>query len=322
MFYICSCMSEQPSTSSQAPHGVVDDFARAALERQMAGLDELADVGRAILRGLAKIVAREAEAAKPDPGFDVAAIRFAHDRTARAVRLTYALQHKVIDLLRGVGRIEIDQAEKAERARAAEARAREAAARANDPVHVRKLQIGKVVDGIITDAHDGDGEAIDRHVRETERLRDHEVLDNVLSRPTSEVIADICRLLGLEPNWEGLAFEAWAVEERKSGKVGEPLKSPPPWTGKRPGVRGRVLKSEPPPVTAEADIEDTPAPPPSEPEPEPEVALATPPYIPPPDPDILPGYPVGLPGEYPPERRDGRRPRPMPPPKSYTYGFD
>jgi hypothetical protein len=306
-----------------------EDFARAVLEDQLAGLKELADIGREAARGLGGLIARGSDAAEPNPQFDVVAINRALDRTVRAVRLCYALQHVVIDRLRGVGRIEIDQAERAERARAAEARARDAAAKANDPVHVRKLQISKVVDGIITDAHDGDGEALDRHVREAERLRDHEVLDNVLGRPASEVIADICRLLGLEPNWEGLAFEAWAQEELESGKVGAPLQSPPPWMGPRPGVRGRLLKSEAaeaePPLAQVPDelpvIAETEEPPPPTPQ-EAEVAPDPPPYIPPPDPDILPGYPVGLPGELPPLRPGGRRARPMPSPRNYTYGFD
>jgi hypothetical protein len=300
-------MTLQAAPSSQAPDGPLilsskdEDFARAVLEEQMAGLKELAAIGLDIARGLRAIVAREVAAAEPDPNFDAKGVSLANDRTARGIRLTYALQQTVVDRLRDLGRIEADKAERAERDRAAAARAREAAARAADPVNVRKIQISKVVDGIITDAHDGDGEAQDRHVREAERLRDHEVLDDVLSRPASEVIADICRLLGLEPNWEGLAFEAWAVEERESGKVGAPLRSPPPWTGRRPGIRGKLLKTETPladDLPVEAEPEDIEAPAPTEPE----IAEAPPPYIPPPDPDILPGYPCGLPGEFPPVR--------------------
>jgi len=303
-------MSAQATPSSQAPDGPLilspskdEDFARALLEEQVAGLQELAALGREMARGLVKIVARQAEAVEPDPTFDVPAMSLAFDRAARAVRMSYALQHVVSDLLRGVDRIEADRVEKAEHARAAEAEARqaEAQARAEGPVTNRKRQIDKAVTGILSDAHGGDDDGYQRHVRAArERLRDHEVLDDVLSRPASEVIADICRLLGLEPNWEGLACEAWAVEERDSGKVGEPLRSPPPWTGRRPGIRGRLLKSEPPPPVPEedplpqAEPEDLPR--------EPEAAPAPPPYIPPPDPDILPGYPVGLPGEYPPER--------------------
>jgi hypothetical protein len=310
-------MSEQPAPSSQAPDGVAEDFARADLEHQKAALRRLGDLGMEIVESLARIAAREAEASERDPDFKPAAITHAYDRAARGVRLSYALQASVIDQLRVVGRIEKDAAEADRLARAAEARARQAQARANDPVNVRKCQIAKVVDGIIADAHDGDGEAQDRHVREAERLRDHEVLEHVLDRPASEVIADICRLLGLEPNWEGLAFEAWAVEERESGKLGAPLQSPPPWTGRRPGIRGRLLKAEPP-LAPEEDLPLQPDP--EDLPPEPEIAQAPPPYIPPPDPDILPGYPVGLPGEYPPER-PGRRPRPMPPPTNYTRGF-
>jgi len=332
MFYICSCMSEQPAPSSQAPAGPAEDFARAVLERQLAGLERMAAVGLDTIDDLGRIIAREAEAAERDSNFDAKGVGLAQDRACRAVRLTYALQHKVIELLRGVDRIETDQAEQAEQlARAAEDAARQARARAEakTPEAIRKAQIGKAVTGILADAHEGDVADYNRLIRETNaRLRDHEVLDKVLDRPTSEIIADICRLLGLEPNWEGLAFEAWAVEERQGDKVGEPLRSPPPWLGKRPGVRGRLLQSEPPPLPAalavEAEIEDPPPPPELEPEPEPEPQMAPPPppYIPPPDPDILPGYEVGLPGELPPLRRDGRRARPMPPPANYTYGFD
>jgi hypothetical protein len=282
-----------------------EDFARPLLEEQLAGLKELADLGREMARYLVKIVARQAEAAEPDPAFDAPAFNLALDRAARGVRMSYALEQTVIDLLRGVDRIEADKTDEAKRAAEAEAQARlaEARAKAEAPERSRKIQLGKVVNGIIADAHEDDTEGFERHIREAnERLRDHEVLDNILGRPRSEVIADICRLLGLEPNWEGLAFQAWAIEERESGKVGEPLRSPPPWTGKRPGIRGRLLKSEGPPVPEDVPIqsetEKVEAPPP----PEAEVAQAPPPYVPPPDPDILPGYPCGLPGEFPPER--------------------
>jgi hypothetical protein len=306
-----------------------EDFARPLLEEQLAGLKELADLGREMARRLVKIVARESEAVEPDPNFDAPAFTLALDRAARAVRMSYALEQTVIDLLRGVDRIEADKTDKALRAAEAEAEARLAQAEA--PVRARKLKIANAVTGIINDAYEDDlGHK--RLICEAERLRDHEVFDNVLGRPASEVIADICRLLGLEPNWEGLAFEAWAQEELESGKVGAALRSPPPWMGPRPGVRGRLLKpeetfAEPPPVTEDlplpAETEDAEAPPAPEAEiADPDAWIPPPPYVPPPDPDILPGYEVGLPGELPPLRRDGRRARPVLPPRNYTYGFD
>jgi len=50
-------------------------------------------------------------------------------------------------------------------------------------------------------------------------LRD-ETLSGDLMRPFSQIVADICRDLGLSPDWAVLAEEAWAREEASSGRPG------------------------------------------------------------------------------------------------------
>jgi len=53
----------------------------------------------------------------------------------------------------------------------------------------------------------------------------------VLTRPVGELIALICRDLGLSPDWSLLAEEAWAQAEIAGGEAQSPFVSPP---GRRP----------------------------------------------------------------------------------------
>ena len=46
-----------------------------------------------------------------------------------------------------------------------------------------------------------------------------------MSRPVSDLVADICRDLGLNPHWARLAKEAWAEAEIQSEAVGEALQA-------------------------------------------------------------------------------------------------
>jgi hypothetical protein len=56
-----------------------------------------------------------------------------------------------------------------------------------------------------------------------ERLERDDIYKDILSRPLSEIVADLCRDLGLSPDWSRLAEQDWAKEEIEDGKVGWPL---------------------------------------------------------------------------------------------------
>jgi hypothetical protein len=86
---ICSQMSAAPAPAETDPDSPAP-WERALLDRQLERLDELADMGMA----LAREIQRRATTAAPDADITHAAIDFA--RVSRAVRMTLALQSKLV----------------------------------------------------------------------------------------------------------------------------------------------------------------------------------------------------------------------------------
>ncbi|MGZ3275001.1 MAG: hypothetical protein ACXU8Z_14650 [Caulobacteraceae bacterium] len=175
---------------------------RARLERQLARLDRLADLGLEIAEGLA------AQAKGTGPQVVEGDVALAYDRVARAVRMAVMLQSRLIEDVR---------------------LARQAAAGATpgacaDPATARKDRVARIVKRV-AEAHGGlDGFQIGWAAREArERLEHDDIYGQVMSQPVSDLVADICCDLGLTPNWARLAEEAWAEEEVLSGEVGEAL---------------------------------------------------------------------------------------------------
>ena len=297
-------VTEPPISPDDTPAA---DFARPLLEQQLAELSVLAEMGMGIAGRLRDQVV---EAPEPDAApVDPAAVALAFSRVSRAIRLTFALQTVVIDKLRGVGRIEDGEVHLARIAAEDAAKASVPEDQEDPRLTARKAEIGSAITGIIREIHKDavGGEAHERCVREaTERLKDADDLGDILARPINEVIAQICRELGLS---------------RAS------VKSPSPWMGEgsRVGVapfpEGALMEKPRSPSLTPNPVRS----PKVEPLPPPIPALSPiqgerkepPPYTPPPDPDALPGYPVGLPGELPPNRR-----RPDLPPRNYTHGWD
>jgi hypothetical protein len=69
-----------------------------------------------------------------------------------------------------------------------------------------------------------DAEAVERLGREAaERLERDDIYRDVLARPASEIIADLCRDLGLTPDWPVLSRQSWARREMAGEVVGAPL---------------------------------------------------------------------------------------------------
>jgi hypothetical protein len=197
------------------------DWSRPLLARQIAMLGELAEAGLEV----ALLIRDDARAASsaPDPQPSQAEetgapphLFMAYSRVARAVRLTLILQADLIKALREYDRLAAHRAEAAlrEDARLRDQRTIET----RD--HVERI-VGRLVD---CEVHDPD--EIARMVRETaERLDQDEGLGDLLSRPLSELVALICRDLGLSPDWPRLAEEAWARRELATAEVGWPLAS-------------------------------------------------------------------------------------------------
>jgi hypothetical protein len=151
-------------------------------------------------------------------------VSLAYARVARAVRLTIALQSRLLQDLQALDEV-------AERHLHG---GRSNAARA------RKARIGRILDRVI-DAEapdDAEGDRLAGEVRE--RLEHDDIYGDVLARPVGELVALICRDLGLSPDWVRLAEEAWAQDEIEGGQAGSPF-SPPRWPS--PAPPGRVAQA-------------------------------------------------------------------------------
>jgi hypothetical protein len=153
--------------------------------------------------------------APTDAPVDPAEAAMAFSRVSRAVRLTVMLQSKLVQELAPL-------TEAAERA-ARKARERQ------EPGYRFKARVEGVVERVAK-ARGDDQDALDRVVRETaERLDDEDFYGDVLDRPLGELVALICRDLGLDPDWSRLAQEAWAQAEAASGDPRSPFVTSPPF---------------------------------------------------------------------------------------------
>jgi hypothetical protein len=195
-------------------------------ERQLQRLDRLAEAG------LELALATERRAKDAAPEEDLGALAMAYARASRAVRLAGLLQSKLIEQLRAIDANRFDPAFEA--------------------VEERKLRIQRAV-GRVAQTETDDEDRIERLVHETcDRLDWDDCYGDVMTRPMSDILAEVCRDLGLSPDWQRLADEAWAKEEIESGAVGKPLLStrPPPQSGgggPLKGVEGAATSAPPEP---------------------------------------------------------------------------
>ena len=191
-------------------HAPVDEtldpaaYAQAALRRQVEVLERIAEAALELAAAIKDQAIHDGTAAQ-------AAMPFS--RVARSARMIALLQSKLLKDMH-------------------EARRRDEApddpAASDDPLHVHKARVERIVDRIAK-AHTDDEDRIDRLVIEAgERLDDDDIYGDILTKPVGELVALICRDLGLDPDWTRLAQEAWAREEIESGAEGSPFLPPPP----------------------------------------------------------------------------------------------
>jgi hypothetical protein len=210
-------MTDQPSIPAEdrAAHR------EAVLQRQVALLEQLAEAG---LR-MALAIEGEATEAKAagEPVRDDAAMTFS--RVARAVRMTVMLQSKLIrDADEAQTRAAVDPLSEEAMIAAAEE-----AMRLDPEGHMHKLRVERIFDRVAKSACGDDEERIGRLVIEAgERLDDEDLYGDILERPVGELVALLCRDLGLDPDWSRLAEEAWAREEIASGALSSPFLRPLP----------------------------------------------------------------------------------------------
>jgi hypothetical protein len=227
-FMICSEMeAPEPllpnSAISDAPDAA-DAAARARIGRQLEILGRLAEVGLEV----ALAVERQVKHADLEPAA-LQHLAMAYSRTSRAVRMSIALQSRLIEDLQALDQVQ-------DRAR-------------TQREEKRRERIERIVERIAQDAYEDD--EIDELVRETsERLKDDDCYGGVMTRPIGELVALICRDLDLHPDWAKLAQESWARAE--ASVEGSPFKDlelarPPPVAAANAGAD----RTRPPPLAGE-----------------------------------------------------------------------
>jgi hypothetical protein len=220
-------MSTEPApladpAPSTPPPPAADD-ARRLIAEQLQMLKRVAQVGLELSLEIERQAKGEgADGQPPAPLGDLA---LAYSRTTRALRLTVMLQSRLTKDLEGIDSL-------------AEIRARSAAAleetRRRDPVYVHKDRVERIVERVARDACGEDEDALERLMVEAcDRLDDEDLYGEVLDRPVGELVALVCRDLGLDPDWTRLAEEAWARAEIDSAAAGSPFlallrQGPPP----------------------------------------------------------------------------------------------
>ena len=187
-------------------------WARGQLEEQLAALKSLSDAGLQMALGIAREATDPpAEGAAPD----LARLTTAYARAARAVRMTVALQSKLIEQ---IGKLE-------------EARP--------DLAAKRKAHIRRTVQRAIARTQPGPEESLRLETDLAERLEEETLYGDLLSRPVSEVVDEICQDLGLPHDDPRVIKISWMEPERagpghdiaSQGAVGEaslPEPRPPP----------------------------------------------------------------------------------------------
>jgi hypothetical protein len=163
---------------------------------------------------MARIIERAAEREAEAPSPDLGALSLAHSRVTRGVRLAGLLYLRMTD----------EQA--AREARATAARAQEAA-EAIDPgfeaVEGHKLRVERIVDRVIREQHDDEDDRDRLSAEAHDRLDDEDLYGDVMTRPVGELVALLCRDMELEPDWNRLGEEAWAVAEKAAAPAGSPF---------------------------------------------------------------------------------------------------
>jgi hypothetical protein len=204
------------------------DVGPALIHRQLAMLGRLAEAGlnvvlaieKQALAALADEPAAAPEGAAPQtplqtpPQTPAADLALAYHRASRAVRMTIALQARLLADLQALD-------ERDERyAKAARTEHRQQQAQ-------RKARVEKILERVI-EAQVADEVEADRLTQEAcERLEDDDIYGELMARPFSEIIDRICKDLGLDPDWSALAQEAWARTEIDDGVAAAPLAEAP-----------------------------------------------------------------------------------------------
>jgi hypothetical protein len=185
----------------------MSEAATALIARQLQQLGDLAEIGLEIARAV------EARVKAAGPQDDLDPFVAAYARVARAVRLSIMLQSRLIDQ-------------------------RDVAQRREAYDHKQALDFGKAriereVERAVLAAHGDDKPEVDRLMTETADRLDLEDYGDILQRPVEEVVALICKDLGL-------AADGWVVEGVEEVLDGQPSEPPEARTAAASPARGEA----------------------------------------------------------------------------------
>ena len=205
-----------PSLAPSDDPDSLDGWERALLDRQLEALNRLADMAMAVAAAITRRVT-EAEAGS-ETDLSGAALDFS--RASRAVRMTFALQSRLIAEFKGVAGPRTGGSATPVESDAWYDEFGRPDVVDHDEVLRRQL---KGVVKCLGEAEHLDGEAVERLVREAgERLEDEGFFRDITERPMGETVALVCKDLGIEPDWALLADIYWAQLEIKHPPPGSP----------------------------------------------------------------------------------------------------
>ena len=220
-----STLEDPTQDPAKAGQGM-EDYAQAIIRRQIAMLDRLAEMGMTIAalveqeakaRGVVLAQADSAESAPESPAPDAAGepraakYAMAFYRAARAVRMTLALQAK---LVKQRAAMQQDQARWMREQAKWRHKDDKADMRAHAVVSLDRIERVRAIIRRTLKAQRPDD--LDHEVlldRIGARLWDQDITESVLERPMGELVAQVCKDLDLTPDWEGWAEEAWGMAE-------------------------------------------------------------------------------------------------------------
>jgi hypothetical protein len=192
--------------------------------RQGRALQQLAEIGMAMARGLQE---RMAAAAGADEACELA---LAFTRVAKSVRLTIALEARLAD----------DQQLRAETLAARASQARTAAVADREArVEANTIRVSDAVEMAIvahTAEFDDGGYASEKlSERLSEHLKDRRETESFADIPVSVAVAQVCKALGVSIDWDLWRNEDWAFEEWRVRTPGSPYVEGPSADSARTG---------------------------------------------------------------------------------------
>ena len=227
--------------------------------RRLRALEELADMGADLARLVLRQAHERAEAGEAPADITKTGaidLGLVFARIARAVRQTWAL-HDRFDRER---QARADECEAIRAARVTADIEKKASARANMSLRgaISMTTVREAIETVLdarVDAETGEDDPVPDEIHDLyealdERLTDPKDKDDFADLPISQLIARVCKDLGMVPDWNLWAEEEWAVEEAEARMAGSPY-APPHYEAAWPeGVGGSGsgdAEEDPPP---------------------------------------------------------------------------